>query len=239
VNTLSGRQYTIRLPSDYDSNKAYRLVFGFHWLGGNMKNVVDNSYYGLLPLDTEKTAIFVSPQGNDNGWANPNGADIKFVDDMLKAFEDDLCVDTTKIFSLGFSYGGGMSYAIACARAKVFRAVAIYDGGVISGCSGGNDPIAYFQSHGVSDNVLGMSGAHSMRDRFVKNNGCTSQTPSEPQPGSKTHTTADYAGCKPGYPLEWVAFDGGHEFSPCDGGCGGGRQSYLPAMTWKFFTALP
>lgn len=144
-NTLSGRQYIIRIPSNYDNNKAYRLIFGFHWLGGTMQDVDTGqtvtrnvwSYYGLQQLDTEKTAIFVAPQGNGNGWGNANGADLTFVDNMLKAFQEDFCIDTKQIFSLGFSFGGGMSYALACARAKVFRAVAIYDGGVLSGCTGG------------------------------------------------------------------------------------------------------
>jgi poly(3-hydroxybutyrate) depolymerase len=38
---------------------------------------------------------------------------------MVKLIEEDLGVDTTRLFALGFSYGGGMSYAIACARATV------------------------------------------------------------------------------------------------------------------------
>jgi hypothetical protein len=43
----------------------------------------------------------------------------------------------------------GMCYAIACARAKVLRAVAIYEGAQLSGCEGGNDPIAYWQMAGT------------------------------------------------------------------------------------------
>jgi hypothetical protein len=38
-------------------------------------------------------------------------------------------IDTTHLISTGFSYGGGMSYEIACARAKVFHAVVLYEGG--------------------------------------------------------------------------------------------------------------
>ena len=71
--------------------------------------------------------------------------------------ENDLCVDTTQLFAMGFSYGGGMSYAIACARATVFRAVVVYSGAQLSGCSGGTQPIAYFGIHGISDNVLNIS----------------------------------------------------------------------------------
>ena len=47
-----------------------------------------------------------------------------------------------------------MSYAIACARAKVFRAVAVYSGAQLSGCSGGTEPIAYLGIHGISDGDL-------------------------------------------------------------------------------------
>ena len=34
-----------------------------------------------------------------------------------------------------------------------------------------------------------------MRDRFVKNNGCTAQTPKEPTAGSGTHIKTKYEGC--------------------------------------------
>jgi hypothetical protein len=36
---------------------------------------------------------------------NSNGEDLVFTDDMLKRVENDLCNDTTRIFSDGFSYG--------------------------------------------------------------------------------------------------------------------------------------
>jgi len=40
------------------------------------------------------------------------------VDDILRVVENDLCVDPTQRFALGFSYGAAMSYALACARPK-------------------------------------------------------------------------------------------------------------------------
>ena len=93
------------------------------------------SYYGLREQadnSTNSKMIFVAPQGNGNGWANSGGQDLTLVDDMLKQLEGDLCVDTTRIFSMGFSYGGGMTYELACARAKVFRAAAVYSGAQLS-----------------------------------------------------------------------------------------------------------
>src|SRR5438034_791240 len=51
------RSYIIRLPANYDSSHPYRLVFGFHWVGGTMNDVDSGgtdgynwSYYGLRKL---------------------------------------------------------------------------------------------------------------------------------------------------------------------------------------------
>jgi poly(3-hydroxybutyrate) depolymerase len=239
------RSYMIRIPSNYDNNQPYPLVFAFHWVGGTMTDVDGGgssgytwSYYGLREqADTSKNSkmIFVAPQGIGNGWGNTNGQDITFVDDMIKLIEGDLCVDTTRLFALGFSYGGAMSYAIACARATVFRAVAVYSGGQLSGCSGGTLPIAYLGIHGISDGTLNISGGRTMRDKFVSNDGCTPQNPPEPKAGSLTHICTAYQGCKPGYPVEWCAFDGGHTPGMVDGGGDDGAKTWTKAEAWKFF----
>ncbi|KAJ5020881.1 carbohydrate esterase [Bipolaris maydis] len=211
------RQYTIRVPSGYDKSKPYKLIFAFHWKKSN------------------ESAILVAPQGLNNGWPNSGGEDVAFLDAMRNSIEADLCVDTTKRFATGFSYGGSMSFSIACSRAKDFRAVAVISGGQLSGCNGGNDPIAYLGIHGISDGTLNIAGGRALRDRFVKNNGCTSQSPREPTAGSKTHVTTKYSGCKSGYPVTWLAFDGGHAPAPVDGGGDSGARSYVPDEIWGFF----
>jgi poly(3-hydroxybutyrate) depolymerase len=207
------RSFILRIPDSSDRNRPYRLIFGFHWNGGTANDVDSGgttgypwSYYGLRSL-ADDSAIFVAPQGLNNGWANSGGEDLTFVDNMVNLIEGALCVDTIQLFSLGFSYGGGMSYAIACARATVFRAVAVYSGGQLSGCGGGTQPIAYIGLHGLRDPVLNISAGRSLRDRFVGTNGCTPQSPREPAPGSLTHVVtyySGYSGCRAGYPVAWA-----------------------------------
>lgn len=240
------RNFLIRIPENYNNTHPYPLVFAFHWNGGNM-NEVDGggtsgytwSYYGLreqADKSTNKQMIFVAPDGLSAGWANSNGRDIAFVDEMLKLIKGNLCIDTTRIFALGFSYGGGMSYAIACSRAKVFRAVAVYSGMQLSGCDGGNDPIAYLGIHGIGDPTCGIAAGRSLRDRFVRNNGCTAQNAPEPSGGSKTHICTRFDGCRDGYPVEWCAFDGGHTPGNVDGGGDDGAKTWTKEKTWQFFT---
>jgi poly(3-hydroxybutyrate) depolymerase len=164
-----------------------------------------------MQVVANETAIFVAPQGLDGGWPNNGGADLKFIDAMNDYINRGLCVDQSQRFSIGFSYGGSMTYAIACARAKQFRGVAVIAGGQLSGCDGGNDPIAYFGIYGVQDGTLNIACGRQLRDRFVKNNGCDSMAGAkEPASGSRTHITTTATGCRTGYPIKWAAHDGGH-----------------------------
>ena len=226
--TINGRGFAMRLPDNYDKNHPYWLVFGFHWNGGTSKDVDTggsngyiSSHFGLQKL-SKNGAIFVAPQGNGNGWGNGGGADLKFVDDMVKLIEDNYCVDKKHIFANGFSYGGGMSYSIACSRAKVFKGVAIYEGAQLSGCDNGNDPIAYWQMAGLDDGTCTIDGAKPMRDKFVKNNSCTAQNPPQPPKGppylsTGGHVCTDYAGCSTGHPLRWCVHQSGHGNAIVDG----------------------
>lgn len=234
------RSYYVKLPDNYDKNHPYRLIFTLHALGGNAGQVVSGTggyyaWYGLPAIVNDTVgAIYISPNGLNNGWANQGGEDVTFIKQIIQTVEQDLCVDQNLRFSTGFSYGAAMSYSIACSLGKAIRAVAVLSGNPqISGCTGGSDPVAYYGQHGVSDNVLPITGGREMRDRFVKNNGCTQQTPPEPAAGSGTYIKTAYSGCSADKPVVWVAFDGPHTPTPL---AKDGARSFTPAETWAFFS---
>ncbi|KAL8402747.1 hypothetical protein RB596_009205 [Gaeumannomyces avenae] len=232
--TINGRQYIVKLPDNYDRNKAHKLVFTFHALGGTAQQVANGgggtiAYYGLPPL-SNNSAVFVSPNGISNGWANQGGQDITFVENIVKAVEADLCIETSLRFATGFSYGGGISFAWACARPKDVRAIAPLSSSQLSGCQGGTEPVAYYGQHGTSDSVLNVQGGRAMRDRFVRNNGCTAI--SEPQPNGGRHVKVEYKNCKEGYPVTWVIHNGDHNPSQSDQGS---NVAFAPKYSWDFF----
>lgn len=240
------RKYILWLPENYDNKHPYRLVLAYHWYTGSAQQVVDcktesikcyttqSPFFGLWDLAND-SAIFVAPDGLDAGWANTNGRDLTFTDDIIAQLEAELCIDKTRIFANGFSYGGAMSVTLACARPRVFRAVAVYAGGIRlsdpgGACSNGTPlPVAYYGSHGTSDS--GFKSGEAARDSFVKINGCTEKTADGPPSGG--HTCTSYQGCSAGHPVRWCAFDEGHTPSPRDRG---ESTTWNPREVWTFFT---
>jgi poly(3-hydroxybutyrate) depolymerase len=241
--TVNGKQrrFYVMAPDNYNKEHPYRLIFTLHALGGTASQVIagTNGYYawyGIPPLVNDTVgAIYVAPDGLNNGWANQGGEDVTFLSQVMQTVEADLCVDQNLRFSTGFSFGGAMSYSLACSLGRELRAVAVLSGNPqISGCAGNaTAPVAYYGEHGVSDNVLPMAGGREMRDRFARNNGCATQEAREPAPGSGTHIKTTYAGCSADHPVVWVAFDGPHTPTPTDSGA---TRSFAPAETWQFFS---
>ena len=222
------REYILRVPDNYDTNRPYKLIFGFHARGGNATQVAgsaNNDYYGLYAR-AGGSAIFVSPEGLDAGWRNADGRDIAFVKAMLAHFSSKLCFDQRKIFSVGFSFGGMMSDAIGCAMADVFRAIAPMSGGIpnaehpYSGCDQVTmHPIAVWMSHGDNDTTVPLADGKAALDIFVKRAQCQPQTmPVTPSP------CVSYQGCLPEYPIHWCQFSGGH-----------GVPSFASQAIWAFF----
>lgn len=221
----AAREYILNLPSDYDPSKPYKLIFGLHWRGGQASDVATGgtvglgNYYGLEDL-ADGSAIFVAPNGLDNGWANTGGRDIAFMKAILAAFQADLCIDLDRIFSVGFSYGGMMSFAIACEMGDVFRAIAPLSGALYSGCGNGTAPIAMWGSHGTADDVVPIDDGRAGLQEVLDRNHCgTETTPTSPD------NCVTYSGCDEGYPVTWCEFDGGH-----------GPQRWQTQPLWEFFS---
>jgi poly(3-hydroxybutyrate) depolymerase len=233
------RNYILNIPDNYNQNNPYRLVFAWHQRGGSAQKIVNGEdinkggalpYYGLKAI-ANNTAIFVVPEGLNAGWANTNGEDVSFFDAMLKTVEADLCINTALRFSTGFSYGGAMSYSLACSRPDIIRAVAVISGAELSGCAGGTKSVAYYGQHGTSDSVLNVSMGRQIRDKFLANNGCTKVN--EPQPNGANSVKTVYKGCKAGYPVTWVVHNGDHNPSQVDGQS---KTPFAPGNSWEFFT---
>jgi polyhydroxybutyrate depolymerase len=233
----STRTYNLRIPDPYDMNKPYRLMVAYHWLNGTAQNVTDQNYYGLWSSSAGST-VFVAPQGINNGWSNSGGQDVEFSRTLINQLENQLCIDTSRIFCEGFSMGGSMSYAMACAMGSAIRAVAVHSGGPMSGCVSHSTPVAYFMTHGINDSVCTYPGygVPQLQD-FAKVDGCTNPDPNLsaanfeaalPNPTSSAGACLSFTGCRAGYPVRSCLFVGDHTWQP--------SGNWVPTETWNFIS---
>ena len=231
------REYILALPADYDQNHAYRLIFGWHPWGGSAMQVASGGYYGLVK-EAKGSAIFVAGEGldfggNGKGWGNENGQDIALLDALLERLRSQLCIDESRIFSTGFSFGGMFSFAAGCSPTSMMRAVAPMAGNTsVAGCQSGTRPVAMMGFHGTEDTVVAIDGGRKGRDAFVKRNKCTEQTmPTTPTwcdvagQSYQPCTCVSYQGCMDGYPVVWCEYKGPHMQAPNSG-----------ASLWSFFS---
>lgn len=218
------RTYTLRVPTDYKNDTAYRLVLSFHGAGGSSRDVAP-SYFGLWDL-AQGTTIFAAPDAaGDKTWKP--ASDTPLVQDMIKQISGDLCIDTSRIVIEGFSHGGAFTWTLACALPGVFQAAVVHSGGGL-GLPQTCKPIPFFSALGTDGSGQGMSS-----DYFAKVNGCTVESlPMAPTGG---HTCTNYKNCMPGYPTRWCDYDAGHTPSAVDQGQ---TKSWVPQEVWTFLTQL-
>jgi poly(3-hydroxybutyrate) depolymerase len=180
------RNFALRLPDNYDNTHPYRLIFGFHGNGENAASIDSggaNGYftaYWGLQRESKNGAIFVSPEWIGGGWTQ---GDIAFTDDMVKTISTSYCVDMSDIVTSGFSFGGGMSHALACSRANpktntagyAFRAAVLFEACsfLVNGSCPNHDPIAIWQKAGVTDGTCGFDDSKIVRNWFTDRDGCT------------------------------------------------------------------
>lgn len=231
------RTYIIDIPTNYDMNKPYRLFYTSHWISSTSEAVQQQNYYFLKPLATaaNEPAIFVAPQSDDGTWDKPDHA---LFDDILAYVKANLCIDTTRVFATGFSFGGMITYSLSVnhqtdIRAAVGIAPANYN---IYVPPKTHAPIAWMQTTGLGDGtcpwVQGNSttnGAKFIAIEHATDNGCT--VPADiPIWKQGNHVCYDFVGCKPGYPTKACTFDGGHTNIDDEGG-----KNWIAQESWNFF----
>jgi poly(3-hydroxybutyrate) depolymerase len=231
--TVNGtaRQYYVVLPTNYNASTPYPVVFAWHGLGGTAQSLLGSTYYaGFYGVKTGfPNAIYVTAQGLDTGmndsgtsygWANTNDQDVNFTKAMLAWLESNYCVDQSRLFSTGMSYGGMMSDTLGCEMSDVFRALGVMSGS-LGFCNGTNcytptcsstRPIAAWFTHGDADTTVPIAGDQNARDHFIKINGCDTTNTQTVAMSDGITTCTKYSVCSSGpYPVVWCPVPGeGH-----------------------------
>ncbi len=236
------RPVTVYVPSGYNQAVPTPLVILLH--GYSASGLVQELYFQLEPLAEERGFLYAHPDGTVDSTSkrywDATDACCAFagtpVDDSayLAGVVDDIKaaynVDPKRVFFLGHSNGGFMSYRMACDHADTIAAIASLAGAMwddTSKCTP-SEPVSVLQIHGTADATVlydgGLFAGHpypsaetSVLD-WATYDGCALQSTAGADldldsslPGAET-TVARYAdGCDPGGAAElWTIAGGGH-----------------------------
>tara|TARA_B100001057_G_scaffold451197_1_gene493962 strand:+ start:512 stop:1456 length:945 start_codon:yes stop_codon:yes gene_type:complete len=167
------RSYVIYIPSSYQEDKPTPLMINFHGFGGIASDYAQNigKYNGLNTTADENNFIVVYPQAvigqkgstywtpGDNGIENIKKNDVYFTKVLISEIASIYNLDQNRVYAVGFSNGGMMSYGLACLGADFIAAVGIMSGISISeDCETPNISTSIIHFHSTEDNILPYEG---------------------------------------------------------------------------------
>jgi polyhydroxybutyrate depolymerase len=230
------RRFYVSVPASYDPAQRYPLVVGLH--GRDYDGVRMRDYLALEAQAPNDWAIFVYPDAlrrdwtptlSAIGWQNGPVAsmtssfggtdDLAFIDDMLAWMRGQYCLDASRYFATGQSWGGDFSNVVGCFRGDVFRAVAPVAAngdyylptraGAAAPCVGAP---AVWAFHGVGDASIPFAQGPRYRDFWARRHACDATTTALSFEGLMADDTCvAYQGCA--QPVRWCAYNAasGHQ----------------------------
>ena len=174
------REYILYVPTNYDPNTPTPLVINFHGFGDCASDYskVVGDYYGLSLIADSSNFLVAYPQGlvrgkggsewnpEDNGLRNIHESDIFFTEELINDISVEYNINLSKIYAVGYSNGGMMSYGLACTRGNVIAAIGIMSGIMLPGTCDASEQISVIHFHGIADEVLPYDGNEYFQSVF-------------------------------------------------------------------------
>jgi polyhydroxybutyrate depolymerase len=160
------RQYLIYISNSYNGQSKLPLMINFHGFGGEVNDHL--AYTDMRSLADSENFILIYPQGSELGgyshWnAALNGGDNKstvddlgFVEALINLHSD--IVNLKRVYAVGYSNGGMMSYALACYKSNLIAAIGSVSGSMLQTDCTPSHSIPLIKLHGTSDSVISYDG---------------------------------------------------------------------------------
>lgn len=253
------RTVRVHVPASYDPTRRTPVVLGFH--GYTLNGEIQASQSHMIAKSDAEGFIAVHPDGTGAflGWnagdccgtASASGVDdVGLVGAILDRLETEMCVDTARIYSTGFSNGGFLSHRLGCELSDRIAAIAPVAGvmGIPDADCNPGRAVPVFEVHGDADPVVAYNGGLGFRsvaesiDGWALRDACPPGAPAVTfQHGDATCET--HLLCASGSEVTLCTIAGGGHQWP--GGepqpIGGPTSTDLDATAaiWSFFVAHP
>ena len=153
--------YIRHLPPSYDGVTPMPLVFGLHGWSQPASLLMTQADLGAAADRHRFIAIAPDITRPVPLWDTAlNGNDVLWFGALIAVLQDQLCIDTNRIYVTGMSNGAMMASTLACVMPSVFAAAAPVAGVRLpEGCEPGRDiPLLAF--HGTDDPYLAFEGGY-------------------------------------------------------------------------------
>ena len=240
VDVTTARPFEVVVPTSYDGSVAVPLVVLLH--GYTASGALQEVYFKMRPLAETRGFLYVHPDGTTDIAGNKfwNGTDAccnlagAIVDDsayvaaLIANVQRRYKVDPKRIFLVGHSNGGFMSYRMACDHAGTIAAIASLAGATFNDSAGckPSEPVSVLQIHGTADKIISYTGGQILGKTYppaavtastwAAYNGCKpTGVPSaaaldlEAQLAGAESSITTFSGCRPGGSVELWSIDAG------------------------------
>jgi polyhydroxybutyrate depolymerase len=163
------RSYKLYVPAIYTGNTAVPLVLNFHgytsnsneqMIYGNFRNIADTANFLVVhpqgTLDVNNTTHF------NVGWGGSSVDDVGFTEALIDSLSAAYSIDQNRIYSVGMSNGGFMSFRLACELSTKIAAVGSVTGSMLPSTLGNcnaSHPMPIIQIHGTIDPTVPYNGS--------------------------------------------------------------------------------
>ncbi|MCX6536013.1 MAG: alpha/beta fold hydrolase [Actinobacteria bacterium] len=185
---IAARPYSEFVPSSYSSKSPVPLVIALHGYSSSGKQL--ESFVNFKAVAEQRGFILVSPDGTVDATGNQfwNATEVccsffSEVDDdaylisILDDIESKYSIDLKRIYFVGHSNGGFMSYHMACKHSDRIAAIASLAGATFlnsNDCAAKN-PVSVLQIHGTSDATILYNGGSILGKQYPSATGSATQ----------------------------------------------------------------
>lgn len=167
------RNYTIVLPSNFNTANKYPVLLALHGGGGSGKqcekaysltNTADkNGYIVVYPDGIQKKGLIKLRTWNAGTCCGDavekNVNDVEFISTIIDELIRNYSSDSTKIFVTGMSNGGMMAYKLACEIPQKIKGIAVVSGTMVTNKVYNNLlPVPILHIHSIKDKRVPLAG---------------------------------------------------------------------------------
>jgi polyhydroxybutyrate depolymerase len=204
---VSGHQYYVKLPTNYDASKPYPVMMMFNPTGNPLSWAEGNAGFEVAGPKENWIRAYPTMANNGNGW---QPSDVSFFEPFYDQILANYCVDKSRVFAGGESSGGDFVSILGCEYGDKLRATAPAATKDVSAypltvptkrpCKGKLTAVVI---HGKNDSVVKPVNGPKTRDFYAALNHCGTETMPVKGYEDTLSNCVMYQGCDDGFPVYW------------------------------------